>query len=87
MPKHGKGKKKAAVKPLAAPSLDNRPRYCTPEVQVFTPQLPTPEPTPPARTGNWQVSVERAEMFSEANVVFVSSPLKMAPLLDLSRRQ
>jgi len=44
---------------LAVPFLDNRPRYCTPEVQVFTPQLTTPEPTPAIKTGNRQVSVER----------------------------
>jgi len=41
MPKHGR-KGKGMAKPLAVPSLDNKPRYSTPDVQ----QLPTPEPTP-----------------------------------------
>jgi len=58
MPKYRKGKGKATA-PMAAPSLDNRPRYSTPEVQVPVPQLPTPEPTLVVKTGNWQVSVER----------------------------
>jgi len=41
MPKHGR-KGKGMAKPLAVPSLDNKPRYSTPDVQ----QLPTLEPTP-----------------------------------------
>jgi len=41
MPKHGR-KGKATAKPLAIPSLDNKLRYSTPEVQL---QLPKPEPT------------------------------------------
>jgi len=44
MPKHGR-KGKGMAKPLAVPSLDNKPRYSTPDVQ----QLPTPEPTPAAK--------------------------------------
>jgi len=58
MPKHRKGKGKATA-PMAVPSLDNRPRFSTPEVQVPVPQLPTPKPTPVVKTGNRQVSVER----------------------------
>jgi len=56
MPKHRKGKGKATA-PMAVPSLDNRPRYRTPEVQVSVPQLPTPEPTLAVRTRIRQVSV------------------------------
>jgi len=41
MPKHGR-KGKRMAKPLVVPSLDNKPRYSTPDLQ----QLPTPEPTP-----------------------------------------
>jgi len=57
MPKHGKGKKKAAIKPLAVPSLDNSWRYRTPEVQDNAPHLPTPEATLAVRTGTRRVSV------------------------------
>jgi len=53
-----RGKGKATAR-MAVPCLDNRPRYCTPEVQVSVPQLPTLEPTPAVQTGNRQVSVER----------------------------
>ena len=42
MPKHRKGKGKASARPLAVPSMDNRPRYATPEVC----HLPSPTPTP-----------------------------------------
>jgi len=45
MPKHRKRKVKSAAKPLAVPSLDNKPRYSTPEVQP----LPTPAPIPAIR--------------------------------------
>jgi len=58
MPKHGKGKRKAAAKPLAVHSLDNRPRYRTPGVQGNAPHLPTPEPTPAVRTGNGGLAEE-----------------------------
>jgi len=44
MPKCGNAKGKAAPKPLAVHSLDNKPRYQTPEIQG---QLPTPQATPP----------------------------------------
>jgi len=44
---------------MAVPSVGSRPRYRTPKVQVFTPQFPTPQPTPAVKTGNQQVSVER----------------------------
>jgi len=49
MPKGGKNKVKAVVKPLAFPSLDNEPRYSTPEAQQ---QLPTPERTPAVTARN-----------------------------------
>jgi len=53
MPKHGK-KGKGTAKPLPVPSLDNKPRYSTPEVQ----QLPTPEPTPAAKArSRWSASI------------------------------
>jgi len=58
MPKHRKGKGKATAL-MAVPSLDNRPRFSTPEAQGPAPQLPTPEPTLVIKTGNRQVSVER----------------------------
>jgi len=58
MPKHRKGKGKATG-PMAVPSLDNRPRFSTPEVQVPVPQLPTREPTPVVKTRDRQVAVER----------------------------
>ncbi|RPB20381.1 hypothetical protein L211DRAFT_852404 [Terfezia boudieri ATCC MYA-4762] len=43
MPQHRKGKGRSA-KPLAVPTLDNRPRYKTPDPV----QPPTPGPTPSA---------------------------------------
>jgi len=52
---------------MAVPSLDNRPRYRTPEVQVSVPQLPTLEPTPAVKTENRQVSVER-KLVAEVSV-------------------
>jgi len=58
MPKHRKGKGKATA-PMAVPSLDNRPRYHIPEVQVSVPQLLTAEPTPAVKTRNWQLLAER----------------------------
>jgi len=68
MPKHRKGKGKATAA-LAVPSLDNRPRYRTPEVQASVPQLPTPEPTPAVKTGNRQVSVERKLAAKESSEI------------------
>jgi len=76
MPKHRKCKGKATA-PMAVPSLDNRPRYRTPEVQVSVPQLPTPEPTPAVKTGNRQVSVER-KLAAETSVSIIT-PLVRVP--------
>jgi len=73
MPKHRRGKGKATAQ-MAVPSLDNRPRYRTPEVQVSVPQLPTPEPTPAAKTGNRQVSVERKVAEAEVSDRLVRVP-------------
>jgi len=79
MPKHRKGKGKATA-PMAVPSLDNRPRFYTPEVQVPVPQLPTLEPTPVVKTGNRQVSVER-------KVVEVPVPDRLVRVPDAIMRE
>jgi len=62
--KHRKGKGRAPAKPMTVPSLDNRPRYHTPEVQNV-PHLPTPEATPATKTGTQQVSEEVREEGNE----------------------
>jgi len=54
MPKHWKRKAKPAGKPLAVLSLDNKPRYTTPEVH----QLPTLEPTPAIKARNRMSTVD-----------------------------